>query len=305
MKDVTVFDIERFAVEDGPGIRTVVFFKGCNLRCIWCQNPESHEIKPQIMYFRKECLACGRCVEVCPNGAISENPSFGFITNHDKCTLCGKCIETCYTNSRKIVGRVMSLEEIMNEILKDSAYYQESGGGVTFSGGEPLLFPDAVSELSRICRDSNIHTALETAGCVPWCNFEAVIPHLDMMYFDLKHIDSEAHRKYTGVTQDLIKENLIKASEQMGRLVVRIPVIPGVNDDKQIIDRMFLFIRNETAAREVELLPFHRLGHSKYEGLGLDYAMAKVGNLGKSDCEVFASSGRQLGLKVRSGGGGE
>jgi pyruvate formate lyase activating enzyme len=299
--EATVFEIERYATEDGPGIRTVVFFKGCNLHCRWCQNPESHCPQPQLMYYRNRCTACRRCVEVCPVGAVREVPPFGFITNHRSCRLCGACVDRCLSDARKIVGQSMSLDTIMDEIRKDRAFYVESGGGVTFSGGEPLLQADAVRELARRCREEGIHTAVETAGHVSWANIEGLLSWLDLLYFDLKHIDSEQHRRFTGVPLDLILSNLSRVSECFENLVVRIPVVPGVNAAEQTMSRMFSFLLENTKARRVELLPFHRLGLAKYEGLGMSYAMAEVDNMSKEDCFPFAEIGRELGLAVRVG----
>jgi pyruvate formate lyase activating enzyme len=301
--EAVVFEIERYAIEDGPGIRTVVFFKGCNLRCRWCQNPESHSPRPQVMYYRNRCIGCRRCLEVCPAEAVREVPPFGFITDHHRCRLCGSCVDECFSDARKIVGRRMSIEAIMEEIRKDQAFYDESGGGVTFSGGEPLLQADAVRSLARRCREEGIHTAVETAGHVPWESIEAVLPWLDLLYFDLKHIDSEEHKRYTGVHLDLILENLSRAGECFDNLVVRIPVVPGVNATEQAMTRMFSHLLAHTTVRRVELLPFHRLGLAKYEGLGLEYAMAEVDNLSKEDCLPFAEIGRRLGLSIRVGAG--
>jgi pyruvate formate lyase activating enzyme len=197
----------------------------------------------------------------------------------------------------------MSLDSIMDEIRKDRAFYEESGGGVTFSGGEPLLQVEAVRELARRCREEGIHTALETAGLVSWEDIEGILPWLDLFYFDMKHIDSELHRRYTGVSLDLILDNLRRVSECFENLVVRIPVVPGVNATKQTMTRMLSFLIEKTKARRVELLPFHRLGLTKYEGLGMSYAMADVDNLSKEDCVPFAEIGRGLGLRVRVGAG--
>jgi len=299
--DATVFDIERYAVEDGPGIRTVVFFKGCNLRCTWCQNPESHSMKPQVMYYPDQCAACGKCVTACPVGAVRDSPPDGFLTDHQRCTLCGSCVDACFHSARKIVGRRMTVRAIMEEILKDRAFYESSGGGVTFSGGEPLLQADAVLELAKLCTREGIHTALETAGFIQWELIERLLPWLDLLYFDFKHIDSETHRRVTGAPIELIMENIRKAAESFENMVVRIPVVPGVNANMETFSRMFSFLVEQTRVRTVELLPFHRLGSGKYAGLGMDYAFETATNLSKEDCQPFAEAGRRLGLAVSVG----
>jgi pyruvate formate lyase activating enzyme len=299
-----VFEIERYAVEDGPGIRSVVFFKGCNLRCLWCQNPESHEAHPQVLYYRSECISCRRCLGACPKGAVMDSPVYRFVTDQTKCRLHGACVEACYAGARKIVGRKMTVDEIMNSLERDVQFFRESGGGVTFSGGEPLLQAEAVAELARRCRTENVHTALETAGSVPWATMQGILPLINLVYFDLKHIDPSLHRKYTGAALEPILDNLRHASAAAERFIVRIPVVPGINADGQVMRRMFEFLRNETSAGEVELLPFHRLGLGKYDALGRSYAMGQTGNLSVSDCEPFVVMGRDMGLTVRAGAGG-
>jgi len=300
---LNIFDIERYATEDGPGIRTVVFLKGCNLRCAWCQNPESHSPLPQVMYYQDRCVACGRCVAACPAGAISRVESYGYITDHAACTRCGACVDACLSGARELLGKAMTPEELMAEIEKDHQYYTTSGGGVTFSGGEPLLQSEGLKELLQLCKAAGISAAMETAGCAPYGNLEDLFPWLNLLFFDLKHIDGEIHRQWTGVPLDLITENIKKASTDFSNLIIRIPIIPGFNDSSSVLDRMFEFLARETRVSKVQLLPFHRLGLNKYEGLGLKYAMREVKNLGKEDCEPFAVYGRSCGLDVSVGAG--
>ncbi len=297
----TIFDIERYATKDGPGIRTVIFFKGCNLRCLWCQNPESQKTAPQIMYFRNKCIGCSRCLEICPQKAISEDPVFGLITDHNKCTACGKCSEVCFSDARRLIGNALSAEEVMIQIRRDNSFYRNSGGGVTFSGGEPLLQSDFIMELARMCREEGIHTTLETAGLVSLSVLKSVSELIDLIYFDLKHIDRDRHYANIGVYPEQIQENLKWLSRHHKNLIIRIPVIPDVNSSREDISAMFRFIKEQTAAQQVELLAFHRLGLGKYEGLGMEYAMGSVPNLDESVCEEWAEIGRLAGLKVHTG----
>jgi len=298
---VTVFELERYATEDGPGIRTVVFLKGCNLRCTWCQNPESHRMKPQVMYYRTQCSACEKCISACPAGSISLVDPYGYITDPTSCILCGTCVDNCFYNARKIVGEERDVDSLLGEILRDRRFFEESGGGVTFSGGEPLLQAEEVSLLAGKLKKEGIHTALETAGFVKWEVFEKVLPFIDLFYHDLKHIDSEEHRKYTGVPLEPILRNIARLSRNHENVLVRIPVIPGINNDRNTMEGMLRFLAEKTEVRKVELLPFHRLGVGKYEGLGWNYEMSGVDNLSREACEPLAELGKLFGLVVQVG----
>lgn len=296
-----VFEIERYATKDGPGIRTVVFFKGCNLRCIWCQNPESHLMKPEVMYSAEQCAGCRKCLSACPNGSIKEIPPFGFISNHDTCLLCGACVDACFYAARKIVGQKYTIDNLMEEILKDKHFYDNSGGGVTFSGGEPLLQYKAVSEIARQCRSRGIHTALETAGHVEWTVFKAIVPYMDLIFYDVKHIDGKLHKAYTGVSNKLILENLQKLSMQFDNIIVRIPIVPNVNNTIDVQRRIYSFLSKSTRVKTVELLPFNKLGAGKYNGLGRVYEMGNTKSMHKEDCHPFAEEAHKFGLDVHIG----
>jgi pyruvate formate lyase activating enzyme len=301
---VTVFDLERYATEDGPGIRTVVFMKGCNLRCIWCQNPESHAMQPQVMYYRERCVACGRCVGACPVAAVRRDSRYGFVTDDAACTRCGRCVSACFSDARRMVGSTYTPEEVLEVVLRDRRFYEESGGGVTFSGGEPLLQPRELREAARLCKAEGVHTAVETAGHVPWRTFEETLPYIDLLYCDLKTADTETHKHFTGVGNQRIKENITRLAKADVELIVRVPVIPGVNDSDDSFRSMYGFLQAQGGVEHVELLPFHRLGTAKYVGLGRPYPMKGVESLTPEQCEPFARIGRDMGLSVRVDGTG-
>lgn len=257
----TIFDIERGSYVDGPGIRTTVFFKGCNLRCAWCHNPESQSQKPQMMFYKSKCRGCGKCKEKCPN-------------HFDKCDLCGKCALYCPNDARSICGKEYGVDEVMREILKDVAFYQNSDGGVTFSGGECMLQIDALAALLAECKKQGIHTAVDTAGCVPWAYFERILPLTDLFLYDVKCFDDALHREMTGVSNRLILENL-KRLCACADVLVRIPVIPGVNATDEEMGRIAAFLKPLRTVG-VELLPYHRLGEGKSEALGREHASFAV-----------------------------
>ena len=298
---INIFEIERYATKDGPGIRTVLFLKGCNLRCLWCQNPESQSAELQVMYYKNKCTGCGRCMDSCPDEAIVFSSDSGFLTDHSKCSRCGRCIDSCFYNARQMIGMTFTDEELMEKILADRSFYEESGGGVTFSGGEPLLQHDAVISIADKCRAEGIHTAIETAGAVSRDIFKKVIGHIDLVYIDLKHTDSDIHKKYTGAGNEKILENIITLGNTHDNVIIRIPVIPDFNDNAESIKSIFSFIIDNTGIKKVELLPFHRIGLGKYEGLGMRYKYADFRNTDDSECSDYESLGRSMGLSVRIG----
>ena len=252
----TIFDIQRNSFVDGPGIRTTVFFKGCNLRCKWCHNPESQSIQKQMMYYKDKCIGCGKCAEVCPNQL-------------KKCDFCGKCEIYCPADARKVCGKEYSVDEIFREIAKDKMFYENSGGGATFSGGECMLQIDFLCEILRKCKENGVHTAVDTAGHVPWECFEKTLPYTDMFLYDIKAYSKDLHKQGTGVSNKLILENLLRLSGKCD-IIVRIPVIGGFNGDKAELRQIAGFLKKIKCIKK-ELLPYHSMGEHKYDALGMEH----------------------------------
>ena len=256
MKRAIIFDIVRNSFVDGPGIRTTVFFKGCNLRCAWCHNPESQDFKPQMMFYQDKCTGCGKCKEICPTP--------------DNCILCGKCTFYCPADARKVCGKEYTVDEVFAEIIKDKAYYDNSGGGVTFSGGECMLQIDFLLELLKKCKENGIHTAVDTAGHIPFESFEKILPYTDLFLYDVKIFDSELHKKYVGVGNKIILENLSKLFQANAKIWIRIPVIAGINDSLQEMQCIKKFLFAYGKPEKIELLPYHAMGENKYAAIGRD-----------------------------------
>lgn len=253
----TIFDIQRNSFVDGPGIRTTVFLKGCNLRCKWCHNPESQLPERQMMIYKDKCTGCGKCREVCPTGG-------------ENCVFCGKCELYCPSDARKICGKEYTSDEVLSEVIKDLTFYRNSGGGVTFSGGECMLQIDFLAEILKKCKANDIHTAVDTAGNVPWEYFEKILPYTDLFLYDVKCFSDELHIEGTGVSNKRIKENLKKLSAEFnGDIIIRIPLIPGYNDDISELQKTADFLSGISAVK-TELLPYHAMGEHKYDALGMD-----------------------------------
>lgn len=274
MMSGTVFDIQRFSVHDGPGIRTTVFLKGCSLRCFWCHNPEGIHPQPEIQFEPEKCIGCGDCVKICEHGA-QHLVDGERIYDRDCCTVCGQCIETCFAGGLSLVGKSMSVDEVLVEVLQDAAFYPSSGGGVTFSGGEPVLQTDFLHDLLVRCQSEGVHTAIETAGHYPWARLERLLPHIDMVMMDIKHMDSAQHKAATGAPNELILANARRLAATPVPVLFRVPVIPTVNDTPAAIHAIAQFVRELSELRgapiPLELLQFHRLAENKYTSLGRIY----------------------------------
>jgi pyruvate formate lyase activating enzyme len=279
-----VFDIQRFSTRDGPGIRTTVFLKGCPLSCWWCHNPESQKRQPELFYRANLCIACQACLEACPQGAISLTPQ-GVLTDPDKCTLCETCLEYCYSDARQVVGKVMNVAQVMGEIRKDLPFYEQSGGGVTFSGGEPLNQSGFLARLLQECKQDGLHTVVDTSGFAPWSVIDGLRALVDLFLYDIKLIDEAAHLSYTGVLNQLILDNLHRLCASGQAVRVRVPIIPGINDSPAELRRLREFIAALPNEPEVELLPYHTSGVEKYRRLGREYALEGLAAMQSEELE--------------------
>ncbi len=296
----SVFDIQRFSLHDGPGIRTLVFLKGCPLRCTWCSNPESQKFLREIMFNASKCIDCGTCSEICPQNAIRKNRSFHRI-DRELCDTCGNCCEECPTQALQWSGKHMSVAEVLAEIEKDREFYENSGGGVTFSGGEPLSQPEFLKNLLIECHSHGIHTAVETCGFCRWEYLQDIIPFTDLFLYDLKHMDPVEHKKLTGYDNARVLENLEWLCKETANIIIRMPIVPRLNDSEsnltaaaKLMDRLNI--------KEIHLLPYHNYGESKYDMLGSDYSLKDLNTLSEQNLEAPKRIFEKHGLKVNIGG---
>ena len=293
MCEINWFDLQRGSFVDGPGIRTVLFFKGCNLRCAWCHNPESQRTEPQQAWYANRCVHCGVCVRICPTHAIGAD----FHTDETKCKQCGRCVDACPAAARKLYGKRSQCEELIPELLADREFFAVSGGGVTFSGGECLLQPDALETLLYACREAGIQTAVDTAGDVPWETIARIEPMTDLFLYDIKCVSAQIHKRWTGRTNERILANYrslyVLCPEKLN---VRIPVIPDANDRDGEMGKIADFLAAYPPAG-VELLPYHRFGVPKSEALA--QAHEAFAEPGKEKMEALRRLFRQKNLQAK------
>jgi len=298
-KQGLIFNIQQFSVHDGPGIRTTVFMKGCPLHCLWCSNPESQDFSPSLMIRDILCKGCGACVEVCPQGAITIHPERGREIDRQKCDRCLKCVPACLYQSLNICGTYMEVGKVLGEVLKDRLFYKNSGGGITLSGGEVLSQDRFVLKLLEQCKSEGLHTALDTSGYGPWDELKALLPFVDLLLFDLKHLDSDEHKRTTGVGNELIMKNLAKASGMIP-IWLRIPLIAGFNDSEEHIKKIAELGR-QMDAQKISFLPYHEGGKSKSGQLGLTYPLPEAKAPHEEHIHTLQGIIEKVGLRVTIG----
>jgi len=297
MESGIIFDIKKFSIHDGPGIRTTVFLKGCPLSCWWCHNPESHRISREKLYAINRCIGCKECLAACPENAIREMET-GLYTDAEKCLQCGRCTDVCLAEACEMAGRELTVNQVMAEIEKDMVFYDESVGGVTFSGGEPLAQPDFLFALLKACRDRQIHTVLDTSGFSTWKVLDRIRHHVDVFLFDLKLMDDEKHRMFTGVSNRTILKNLLALSSAGHRIRIRLPVIPGITDDTGNVSAIGVFAAGLPFIPPSDLLPYHHFAVAKYERLGKAYLIQDTRPPAEGSMTHLAELLQRLGLIV-------
>jgi len=300
---IRITDIQRYSVHDGPGIRTVVFFKGCPLRCPWCQNPETQSSENELAVFADRCIGCGACLDACPQNAIMAAADGAPQTDKGLCAACGICAKVCYSHCRRLYGQTLPVAEAFHAAARDRVFFENSSGGVTLSGGEPLYQAEAAAKLLRLLKAGGISTAVETCGYGCREDFLRVLEYTDVVLFDLKMIDRDRHKALTGADNGPILDNLHSVAGTGADLVVRVPIIPGVNDDEDNLKRT-AGQAMAAGAREAHLLGFHHAGRPKWQGLGKIYEYANLKSAGPESLGAARAIFESAGLRADIGGGG-
>jgi pyruvate formate lyase activating enzyme len=301
MSEGLIFDIKRYSINDGPGIRTTVFLKGCPLHCRWCHNPEGQSFAPEVMIRASRCLKdCSECLAVCPEGALSKKGAIP-VLDRFRCTACGECAQTCPAQAIEVVGRLWGAVELVGEIEKDRVFFEESGGGVTFSGGEPLSQPEFLDEVLGLCRKQRVHTAVDTCGLAAPEVLERIAAAADLFLFDLKTMDEQKHIVFTGKSNRLILENLRRLAAKGKKTVVRIPIVPGINDDVENIRRTAAHLGTLDGVSEISLLPYHRLGRGKSKGIDKEMANLEFASPSEQSLERIKADLESRGFRVSRG----
>ena len=296
-----IFDIKKYAIHDGPGIRTTVFFKGCPLACRWCHNPEGITAASQRIYHEDRCISCGVCVEICPQKAVTQTAE-GVISDPSKCDLCRTCADYCPPEAVEFVGQNVTVADVITQIKKDIAFYDESGGGITLSGGEPLMQPDFLLELLNACGDLDLHRTVDTTGYADAGLLLRVAKKTDLFLYDLKLMDADKHREFTGVSNKQILSNLKLLAQNDAKIQVRIPLIPGINNDTENIDRTGDFVSSLPGVQLISILPFHNSARSKYGRLGMECIEPELQLPAAEHLQSIAERLSRTGLQVKIGG---
>jgi len=297
-----VFDIQRFSIHDGDGIRTMVFLKGCPLECVWCQNPESISPDAQTVFIENNCIDCRKCLVLCGPKAISECSDKKRVIDRESCKLCSSCIEKCYADAINIIGRHLNVDEVLEIVERDREFYEKSGGGVTFSGGEPTSQPQFLAALCREAKQRNLHTCIETSAYCEWDLLEPILKDVDQLLVDIKHMEPEEHERLTGVSNHLILDNIRRFIDMGIPTRIRIPLVPNCNDSEENIRATAQFVASLASPPRVDILPYHRLGEAKFDQLGQEYALADTVPPTKQHVEHIRDIMLEYELDVKIGG---
>ena len=301
----SVTNIQKYSIHDGDGIRTTVFFKGCHLRCRWCHNPETQSFEKELQVDIPKCTGCGRCAAVCPEGAVTVSAEGKAVTDRDKCVVCGKCEAACLGNYRTVVGRDYTVDELVKICLQDLMFYEESGGGVTLSGGEVMAMDSGyIKELVSKLHREGVNVAIDTCGQAPYSNYEAIMPYVDTWLYDIKVMDDDKHREYMGMGNALILDNLKRLAAAGAKIYIRIPVVKEVNGDPEAMEAIIGFLKdNDIRPLQVNLLPYHSTGSHKYGKLGMDYPGAELTVPADEEMQSFVRQWNDAGYgNVKIGG---